>query len=118
MKILIDADGCPVVDITVRIAKARKIECLILCDTSHVFEKDGATTLIFSKARIALILHWSTEFLLEILSSPRITGWLLCVCPKTLLSSTKMGWNILATTLTRCCSLAIQPKKSATPVAG
>jgi len=49
MKILIDADGCPVVDITVRLAKERGIECLILCDTSHVFEKAGATTLTFSK---------------------------------------------------------------------
>lgn len=49
MKILIDADGCPVVDVTVRISKERDIECFILCDTAHVLEKDGATTLIFSK---------------------------------------------------------------------
>lgn len=49
MKILIDADGCPVVDITVRVAKKNHIDCLILCDTSHIFEKDGATTLTFSK---------------------------------------------------------------------
>ncbi len=49
MKLLIDADGCPVVDIAVRIAKAHHVECLILCDTSHYFEKDGAQTLVFSK---------------------------------------------------------------------
>ncbi|WP_099204310.1 YaiI/YqxD family protein [Scatolibacter rhodanostii] len=49
MKILIDADGCPVVDITVEVAGRYKTECLILCDTSHVFEKKGATTLTFSK---------------------------------------------------------------------
>lgn len=49
MKILIDADGCPVVNITVRMAKQYKIECIILCDTSHIFEKDGATTMTFSK---------------------------------------------------------------------
>lgn len=49
MKVLIDADGCPVVDIAVRIAKAHHIDCLILCDTSHYFEKDGAATLVFSK---------------------------------------------------------------------
>jgi len=49
IKILIDADGCPVVDIAVKIAKERKIECLILCDTSHVFEKDGAKTITVSK---------------------------------------------------------------------
>ncbi len=49
MKILIDADGCPVVDSAVRIAKAHHVECLILCDTAHYFEKDGAQTLVFSK---------------------------------------------------------------------
>ena len=49
MRILIDADGCPVVDIAVRLAKKHNIECLILCDTSHIFEKDGASTLTFSK---------------------------------------------------------------------
>ena len=46
MRILIDADGCPVVDIAI---KKRTIECILLCDTSHVFEKDGAKTLSFSK---------------------------------------------------------------------
>lgn len=49
MKILIDADGCPVVDITVSIAKENNIECIILCDTSHFFEKEGATTIMVSK---------------------------------------------------------------------
>ena len=49
MRILVDADGCPVVDITVAMAKKHQIECLLLCDTSHIFEKDGATTLTFSK---------------------------------------------------------------------
>lgn len=49
MRILIDADGCPVVDHTVRIAKEKKIECIILCDTSHYFEKTGATTITVSK---------------------------------------------------------------------
>ena len=49
MRILIDADGCPVVDITVGIAREKKIECIILCDTSHVFEKEGAVTVTVSK---------------------------------------------------------------------
>lgn len=49
MRILIDADGCPVVDIAVRLAKKHGTECLILCDTSHVFQKLGAQTLTFSK---------------------------------------------------------------------
>lgn len=49
IRILIDADGCPVVDIAVRIAGQNKIPCTILCDTSHVFEKDGAATITVSK---------------------------------------------------------------------
>ncbi|MPM64426.1 hypothetical protein SDC9_111312 [bioreactor metagenome] len=49
MRILIDADGCPVVDLAVTQAKKFHIECLLLCDTSHVFQKEGAQTLTFSK---------------------------------------------------------------------
>lgn len=49
MRVLIDADGCPVVDIAVKESKQHKIECIILCDTSHVFEKEGAKTITVSK---------------------------------------------------------------------
>ena len=49
MCVLIDADGCPVVDITVKIAAEYQINCVILCDTSHVFEKAGAKTITVSK---------------------------------------------------------------------
>ena len=49
MRILIDADGCPVVDVTVRFARRNHIECFILCDTAHIFEKEGAKTMVFSK---------------------------------------------------------------------
>ena len=44
MRILIDADGCPVVDITVSVAREKEIECHIFCDRAHNFEKVGATT--------------------------------------------------------------------------
>lgn len=43
--IYIDADGCPVVDITIRVARAKHLSCIIMCDTSHVFEKEGAKTI-------------------------------------------------------------------------
>lgn len=48
-RILIDADGCPVVDEAVALAKRFDVPCLILCDTAHRFEKPGAQTLVFSK---------------------------------------------------------------------
>lgn len=49
MNVLIDADGCPVVDIAVRLCKAHSVPCLILCDTAHEFQKDGAVTLVYDK---------------------------------------------------------------------
>ena len=49
MKLLVDADGCPVVDIAVRLAREYGAECLILCDTAHEFRKEGATTITVSK---------------------------------------------------------------------
>ena len=49
IRVLIDADGCPVVDIALRICRENHIPCLILCDTAHVFHRDGAETLVFDK---------------------------------------------------------------------
>ncbi len=49
MKIFIDADGCPVVDIAVRIAGKAGISCTIICDTSHSILRDGAETIIVDK---------------------------------------------------------------------
>ncbi len=49
MRILIDADACPVVDIAISLAKEFSLECIIICDTAHVFEKEGAQTVRVSK---------------------------------------------------------------------
>jgi uncharacterized protein YaiI (UPF0178 family) len=49
MKIFIDADGCPVVDIAVRTAKRYGLECTIICDTAHSIQRDGAETIIVDK---------------------------------------------------------------------
>jgi len=49
MKVLIDADGCPVVNIAVRICLQYTIPCILLCDTAHSFHLDGATTLTLDK---------------------------------------------------------------------
>lgn len=49
MKILIDADGCPVIDIAVRTARKNGIECTIICDTAHSIQRDGAKTIIVDK---------------------------------------------------------------------
>ena len=49
MKVLIDADACPVVDIAVGLCKEFQIPCLLLCDTAHQMTRDGADTLVFDK---------------------------------------------------------------------
>lgn len=49
MRILIDGDGCPVIDIAISIAREFNIKVIIMCDTSHIFNKDGAETMVFSK---------------------------------------------------------------------
>ena len=49
MKVLIDADGCPVVAIVIRLCQEFNLECLLLCDTAHQFHRNGARTLVFDK---------------------------------------------------------------------
>lgn len=49
MKVLIDADACPVTGIAVDLCRKYSVPCILLCDTSHTIYKDGADTLIFDK---------------------------------------------------------------------
>ena len=49
MKIYIDADGCPVVNITVRLAEKYGVECVILCDTAHRIEREDVQTIVVEK---------------------------------------------------------------------
>ncbi len=49
MKILIDADGCPVVDITIKIGKEKNIPIVMLCDTAHIIQRADAKTITVSK---------------------------------------------------------------------
>jgi uncharacterized protein YaiI (UPF0178 family) len=49
MKVLIDADACPVVDIAVKLCRQFQVSCLLLCDTAHTMHREGASILIFDK---------------------------------------------------------------------
>ena len=81
MTILIDADGCPVVDLTLQIAKRFGISIIILCDTSHQIEREGAQTLVFDKGAD------SVDFALVNRVKPgdvvvtQATGWPACALP-------------------------------------
>jgi uncharacterized protein YaiI (UPF0178 family) len=49
MKILVDADACPVKDIIISIAKEYNIEVLLFADTSHYITSEYATVIIVDK---------------------------------------------------------------------
>ena len=49
MKILIDADACPVVDITVNLAREFNKKCIIICDTAHYIMRENAETITAEK---------------------------------------------------------------------
>lgn len=49
LNVLIDADGCPVVNIAVQCCARQQVQCLILCDTAHRIEREGAQTMVIDK---------------------------------------------------------------------
>lgn len=49
MKILVDADACPVVDETIRVGKRHGLEVILITDTSHLLEREGARTITVEK---------------------------------------------------------------------
>lgn len=49
MKILIDADGCPVTGLAVQIADEYNIKVTIVCDTSHTFNFENADIITVGK---------------------------------------------------------------------
>ena len=50
MKILVDADACPVKEIIVRVAKQRQIPATMLIDTSHQLNDGYSTVITVDKA--------------------------------------------------------------------
>lgn len=49
MKVLIDADGCPVVDLAISVSSQYEMETILYCDTSHRIERENAITIIVPK---------------------------------------------------------------------
>ena len=47
--VLIDADGCPVVDLTIRLCKGHGVAVPILCGSAHRTEGEGAVTPVYHK---------------------------------------------------------------------
>ena len=49
VKVLVDADACPVVNIAVDMCRRYKVGCYLFCDTSHSIRKPGALTIIVDR---------------------------------------------------------------------
>ena len=49
MRILIDADGCPGVNETIKVAHKFNLESIIFCDTSHNFDEKNIKVIVVSK---------------------------------------------------------------------
>ena len=54
VRVLVDADGCPVVDLTIEVAKKFDLKVTLLCDTAHYMQRDGAETVMVSKGADAV----------------------------------------------------------------
>ena len=52
MKILIDADGCPVTKSAIEIGNEFGIESIIFCDTSHQFNIESVTIITNAQPEI------------------------------------------------------------------
>lgn len=50
MKIFVDADGCPVVDIAIKIAKSNNLEVIVVKNYSHELSSDYATIITVDQA--------------------------------------------------------------------
>ena len=48
-RLLIDADACPVVEIALRVARARGVEVLLVCDDAHEMRREGARTVTVAR---------------------------------------------------------------------
>lgn len=51
MRILVDADACPVKDIIVNVAREYKIEVFMFMDTSHIIDDGYSKTIVVEKGR-------------------------------------------------------------------
>lgn len=54
IKILVDADACPVVSIVERLAKKYSVRVLLLCDTNHVLSSDYSEVKIIGQGADAV----------------------------------------------------------------
>lgn len=50
MKILVDADSCPVIGAVERIARENSVPCMLICDSAHVLKSDYCSVTVTDTA--------------------------------------------------------------------
>lgn len=118
MRILIDADGCPVVNQAIRLGNRAGLEVILLCDTSHVFQREGARTITVSKGAD------SVDFALVNLLEPGDVAvtqdyGLAAMClARGARAISQDGWSTAMKISAPCCWQGIRRKKYETPAGG
>ena len=72
MKILVDADACPVKEIIEKVAKQKNIEVVMYIDSSHILSSDYSKIVTISKGRDAVDLALTVKRVTSLLH--RITA--------------------------------------------
>ena len=75
MRIVVDADACPVKDILIRIARERQIPVIMVCDTAHELSDSYSTHITVDKARDSADICLANLWRERILWSLRTMEW-------------------------------------------
>ena len=110
--LLIDGDGCPVTETAVRLCNQYGIPCVIFCDTSHEFYREGVQTMVVDKGADSVDYAISTGFAEMTLSLPRIMVWHPCVWQRVAVCCIRTAGNIQLTILRRCFWFAMNPEST------
>ncbi len=50
MRVIIDADACPIIKIATKICQENQVECVLVCDDSHVMTSEYASVITVEKS--------------------------------------------------------------------
>lgn len=62
MKILVDADACPVVSIVEHVASKYRIPVILLCDTNHVLRSADSEIKVVGAGADAVQMQWTLHW--------------------------------------------------------
>ena len=118
MKILVDADACPVKEIIVRQAKKRRIPVVMLLDTSHILNDGYSKVITVDKGRDSVDIRLANLLEAGDIVVTQDFGVAALALGSAQKRSTKMGWSMTTTIWINCCLNAILDRRSGGLVEG